>query len=227
MAILTTSAGILELRNSIGATTYSRNHYGAFARQRVNTPNPNTSYQQATRVTFALMQTHWLQLTDDQRKSWSMAAPDFPYRNALGRQIILTGRALYTALNSVLSANAFPKLTLPPLPTQFPLFAITKVTAVNGTGSVSLTMTPGALPANMYLYVNSTKAISPDINNVDTRLRFMDVYHPSSGIVDFSAAFNARFPAPTLHNRITVRAQLFNSLTGELSLPFYRFGTVF
>lgn len=83
--------GIADGRGSIGGTTYSRNRYGSYARQRVTPVNPQTPAQIRARSTFQAAVTAWRRLTDAQRAAWSNYAAQTPMQDQLGSTIYLTG----------------------------------------------------------------------------------------------------------------------------------------
>lgn len=101
MALITTGIGISEIRGSEGGSTFSRNHYGMYVRQRSVPVNPNSGRQQAARANFAAIAARWLGiLTDAQRTAWNLYGSSVPMQNKLGQEIYLTGFSHYLRSNT-------------------------------------------------------------------------------------------------------------------------------
>lgn len=94
MAIIRSSV-FSEVRGSIGGTTYARNRYGAYARNRTVPVNPRTDAQQAIRAAMATAAIVWKSLTDGERTLWNNYAAATPVTNRLGETIYLSGQAMY------------------------------------------------------------------------------------------------------------------------------------
>lgn len=93
----------IEMSGSKGGTTFARNRFGAYARQRIKPVNPSTPRQQAQRSIFALLTNLWnTVLTQDQRNAWDAYAANVPMVNRLGQMIYPTGFNHYCRSNSLI-----------------------------------------------------------------------------------------------------------------------------
>lgn len=93
---------IAEARGSVGGTTFSRNRYGLYTRNKSSPVQPNTPRQQSIRSSF----THAAQrfrdtLTPAQREAWRDYALGSPIVDQLGLSQVLGGNAMYIRFNGV------------------------------------------------------------------------------------------------------------------------------
>lgn len=104
-----------ELRGSINGTVFSRNRYGAYARNRTNPVNPNTVSQQVARAALANTAQQWRELTDGERLLWKNYADASPVTNRLGESIILSPIAMFNKLNGFRTFVGDARETSPPI----------------------------------------------------------------------------------------------------------------
>ena len=132
MALLKLGPAVAGISGSIGGTTFARNRYGAYARQRTIPVNPQTSRQSAVRTAMSLCRDAWFStLTAAQRTAWALYAGNVPMVNRLGESINLSGYNQYTrSASAMLNAG----LALPTdAPTTFSLPEQDDTLAVSGT----------------------------------------------------------------------------------------------
>jgi len=114
--------GVADGRGSIGGTTYSRNRYGSYARQRVTPVNPRTPAQIRARSNFQSAATAWRSLTPVQRTQWDNYAAATPIIDSLGNTIYYTGMQAYMAVTGIYRTcqsvqSAVNIAVIPPVPT--------------------------------------------------------------------------------------------------------------
>lgn len=103
MALIKTGGGVAQISGSIGGTTFSRNRYGAIARNRSLPVNPNTALQQKVRSVVGNLAQEWFNsLTSAQRSAWDTYAANVSVLNRLGDTINLTGFNMYVRTNTAL-----------------------------------------------------------------------------------------------------------------------------
>ena len=120
MALVKLGGGVVEMRGSIGGTVFSRNRFGAYARNRSKPVNPNTPRQQAVRSIIALLRSMWFgTLTQDQRDAWASYADNVPMMNRLGETQHLTGYNMFCRTNAVGQQNGLALIAN--APTEFSL----------------------------------------------------------------------------------------------------------
>lgn len=123
-------AGIVDGRGSIGGTTFSRNHYGAFARARVTPVNPNTARQQTVKAAIAFLAQYWaVTLTAVQRTAWELYGSSVAMTDSLGATIFLTGYNHFIRSNVIRKMFGEPIIAPGPvifeIPAQDPTYAVT------------------------------------------------------------------------------------------------------
>lgn len=95
-----------DARGSVGGSTYARNHYGAYVRNRTTPINPQSARQTAIRVIMQQLTAKWRDiLTEAQRTAWRLYGDNTTWLNSLGEQTTLPGFNHYLRSNLAL-ANA-------------------------------------------------------------------------------------------------------------------------
>jgi hypothetical protein len=109
-AIVTAASG------SVGGLCFSRNHYGAYIRKRVNPVNPGSTFQTTTQGIFSALVAHWTStLTNDQRAAWTLWADNTPQSGYQGTYY-MTGQNAFIKMNAVrVLCGLSPALTAPGL----------------------------------------------------------------------------------------------------------------
>ena len=89
-----------QISGSAGGTTWSRNRYGAYKRNRSVPVNPNTDRQVAVRNDVRALTIAWQNtLTQAQRNAWEIYADNVTWLNHLGQSVHLTGLNHYVRSN--------------------------------------------------------------------------------------------------------------------------------
>jgi len=111
-----TSSIIVAASGSVGGSTYSRNRFGNYIRNRAIPVNPNTSFQAVVRNLMSQLVSSWTEsLTGAQRDSWDTYAANVPVTDKIGQQQFLTGQNHYIRSNLPrLQAGMAQVLTGPP-----------------------------------------------------------------------------------------------------------------
>ncbi len=130
MALVKYGAGIVDMRGSIGGTTFARNRSGNYARARTKPINPNTGLQIAIRAAMAFLTDRWAQtLTNNQRIAWNLYASSVTVTNRLGESINLSGFNHYIRSNVPRKQSLAPVVDDGPvvfeIPASDPTFATT------------------------------------------------------------------------------------------------------
>ena len=95
-----TSSLIVAASGSVGGSTYSRNRYGNYIRNRAMPVNPNTEFQAIVRNFMSQLVASWTEsLTGAQRDSWITYAANVPVTDKIGQQQFLTGQNHYIRSN--------------------------------------------------------------------------------------------------------------------------------
>lgn len=219
MAKILFTAVVADMRNSINGTTFSKNRYGAFARTKVTPVNPQTTFQQAARQALGNFSSAWRGLTDSQRQSWIDGAPNFPFTDIFGNQKILSGQALYVALNTNLLNAGQSAITTCPVPVGISPFTVTGLTAtVTGT-VLDIAVSAATVPAGFTALIYATPLITAGRNFVKNRFRFIGTAAAVASVIDAYALWNARFGTLTAGMKVFVEVVIVSNTTGQMSVP--------
>lgn len=208
-----------DQRNKLAGWVASKNRYGNYWRRKVTPVNPQTSFQMAQRQQLGNLSSSWRGLTEAQRQSWIDAAPSFPYIDIFGSQIILAGNALFIALNKNLLNAGQSTIDSAPTPESIPVLAITAVTAAAGTPALTVTISPSTVPSGYTLLAFATPNIGPGIKFVKNRLRLLGTATATTGTVDLTTAWEARFGTLVEGEQIFVKLVLVSNTSGQQGVP--------
>ncbi len=102
MALILPGAGLADIRGSVGGTTFARNHYGNYCRNRTKPYNPNSPDQLRARAAVAMLSTYWRDtMSAAQRSAWNAYAAGTNWLNSLGQTIKLTGQAHFVRSQTI------------------------------------------------------------------------------------------------------------------------------
>jgi hypothetical protein len=150
MAKIKLGALAQDVRGSMAGTTFARNRYGAYSRQKVTGVNPQTARQQQQRALFSQASVAWRGLAAADQAAWQAWAANHPIVDIFGDSQILAGNAAYTRVNCNRLMAGLAKLDTPPADdSTVPANAIS-ATAVASTGTI--TVTTGTQTANTGFY---------------------------------------------------------------------------
>lgn len=124
MTLLRFSGLVSKASGILFGSTISRNRYGATIRNNIPPRNPDTPFQQATRVKFQTAVKRWGNLFDAERNSWNEAAQFINFTDFAGYIYHPTGFNYFLSCNLNRFACSLPLITAPvlslPVPVQFP-----------------------------------------------------------------------------------------------------------
>lgn len=164
MALLILGPMAAEARGSIGGTVFSRNRFGAIARQRIKPVNPGSARQTSVRTQMATLQGHWRDtLTQTQRSDWENYAASTPLTNRVGGESRLTGPNIYIRSNSILLRAGQARLDDAPNAFGGAAFPVLTFSGSTVTGLRILTISP-ALAAGDVLQVLTSGARPQSVN---------------------------------------------------------------
>jgi hypothetical protein len=197
---------VADARGSIDGITYSRNRFGAYARNRVAPTNPNTSFQTVARENLAFLASRWRSITQVQRDAWSAIGSQIQKTDSLGQVYDLTGIQAYESINGVRFAIGSALVDDAPALDAIPQVDTLGLTATI-TGSVlSLAYTSANDVAAQQWLVYATRGLSAGKNffrGSDYKLFFTFVGATASPVNIF-ASYTARFGALVLGTKISL-----------------------
>lgn len=103
-----------DYSGKLGGAVASHNTYGSYFRRLVKPVNPRTPGMAAQRAAFGSVTQAWRGLSKPQQQLWIAAAPTLPQLTRSGGTQVLTGQALFMALNVLPIKAGAPLITTPP-----------------------------------------------------------------------------------------------------------------
>lgn len=218
---------VATVSGSIGGTTFSRNRYGAYMRNRAK-PVVNTSEAaMAAKVLMTTASQAWQNLTVGQRLAWSEWARRNPIVGSLGDVQVVSGHAAYVGIYCRMSIIGETPLDLPPItPAPAGLTAASFV-ATEATGTVAITFLATPLAADHYLWIRGCYVASAGITWIANQLRLCGV-SVGADVSPFEAGtlIEARLGDMTVGHRLILWVSVASGITGLLSSPRYCEGTI-
>ena len=210
-----------DLRGSIAGVTFSRNTYGAYARQKVTPVNPNTPYQQLIRQRHATLAGYYEATLDEgERLQWQQYAANNPIQDVFGDPIVLSGIAMFERVNHIVLANGDEILPTPPGDATEPgiLGTVALIYDLKAPGSCSFSFVDEAPPGSYSIFLYAAYPVNPGKKYVDNLFKFMSAFtgDPASPI-DCKDEFVARFGVPVEGQIGWVRAKVLNTESYKLS----------
>lgn len=169
---------------------------------------------------ISALSTSWKSLTAEQRLSWSVAAPNYPFKNRFSETYIGSGFQVYMHLNMNLLNTANTKLAIAPVPEALatsPAFHFTVVAFP----ALELVL-DGAFPAGCDLILSATGAMSPTNNQIMYKYKAIKIIESTAvfplDVTDDYVNAKGSIPANAF---INWKLQAVNKTTGQLALPVY------
>lgn len=127
MAKILYGPAIAEARGSVAGTTFSRNTYGPYIRNKTSPVQPQSNPQQQQRSAFSSISRRWRDtLTAAQREAWEDYAAGTPIIDVFGNKQTLKGNAIYCAFNSTWLRNGETPVDVAPVtPGEAPMLLAT------------------------------------------------------------------------------------------------------
>lgn len=163
MAKFTAGVGFGQASGSVAGSTYSRNRYGTYIRNKAVPTNPMTTRQQAIRAAFGNLSQQWRGLTSAQRAEYRTQAATITFTDSLGQSYSPSGFGLFMSVNQVRIALGLTVATTPPAQQTQAVITALSATAVGSTGVVTVTFAP-AIAASSYYELAATAPMSAGKN---------------------------------------------------------------
>jgi hypothetical protein len=208
-----------DARGKLGGHVFSQNRSGNYIRTKVTPSNPRTVAQQTARFYLANFSKAWATLTVAEITAWNASVSNWARNNVFGNLKNPTGKNLYVKLNTLLANIGAAAISSPPIPaslSEIKTLAIATCTASTQTISWS----SGAVPAAENWLLEATKCVSPGKNNVSNQYRVIANIAPAAtSPYNSFAAYNAKFGAPVVGQRVNIRVKQIDNTTGTPGVP--------
>lgn len=220
MAKILMTAIVADIRNKLNGTVFSKNRYGAYCRTKVTPTNPQSPAQVEQRGRFAANAQAWRGLTETQRASWAVAAPNFPVTDIFGSPKILSASALYSKLNGNLATVDIAAIATAPGLVSVPSIGLVDMSANATANTILLNATSSVVPANFSLVIRTTGIIGAGQSFVKNKFRIVHVLEAGDSTnFNFTNSFTAKFGALVAGTKIFAEAYLVSNASGQAGIP--------
>lgn len=220
MAKFTPGPTIGAISGSIGGTTYSKNRYGLYMRNRAIPTNPQTQYQFVQRGIVASVSQAWRNLDEGQQMAWKTWAQSNPVMDALGNSQVLTGHAAFVKINTRLSASGDALLDLPPVMTQLTQVLTLGMTCDIGAGDFKVDWTPTPIGSTYRAVFFGALVSGAGINYVGNAWKKLKISEKNLATgFDLQSKFEDRFGDLQVGQKCFVKMVLLDTVTGLYSGP--------
>lgn len=233
MALIKMGALAQDVRGSLNGSTFSRNRGGAYIRAKVSPIQPVSLWSKAARQAFKANSQAWAtSLTAAQRAAWIAFAAVHPWINVFGDSIILSGVAMYQAVNQRLQLVGQPVLASPPASfVVADLGSVTVAATIVAGQFTALSIVPGRALAYLEgLYVLLTPGLPAGRKVQRTNYRLINT--AASGLFwsaeNISTFANGRFTGTpwTTGKQWSMLIAAMNWSTGAIGMPMVYTATI-
>jgi hypothetical protein len=220
MALVKFGGGVAGMSGKVGGTIFTRNTYGAIARNWSKPVFKATTAQLAVNAAFGAMSQLWRTLTASQRTGWDSLASTVSFVNRIGENIFLSGQAMFNKLNqNLLSAG---QLSIDDAPAYVIPASLTSVGSnIQITGDrFDVAFNPSPVPADVIMQIWATPQLSPGITFVKNLYKLVANVNPA-GLqpADIFAEYTALYGDLVLDQNVFVKVRYVDINTGVAS-PF-------
>lgn len=215
MALIETSGiGATEISGKVGGSVFARGGSGMTVRNKAKGTQAKTNSQLVQQGKFSTNATAWRDLSDAERKAWTLAASSGEWQrsNRLGKSVKPSGPSLYSQLNNTLSVIGGTVITMPPLKVAFTPIVLGALTMAAGTPAMSLAFT-GVLDGSESMIVDATFGASPGVQR-PSQFRKIATY-ASTTPANLLSGYQGVFGDPIAGTRVFVRVTIVSETTGQ------------
>jgi len=202
----------------IGGHVASRNRGGAYLRTKVTPVNPSTTAQLNARSRLTGRSQAWRSLAQVARDAWSAAVGLYARTDIFGALRNPSGFNLYQRINNNLLVVGAAVLVSPALPAAVVTTNILSLVATVAGQLLNLTNS-AVVPAGTAVKVFATAPQSPGVTFVKSEYRLITTLPAAAVALQLlGAAYTAKFGAFVAGQKIFVRIEFINTLTGQNSV---------
>lgn len=201
-----------------GGIVWSRNRFGAYARNRAVPVNPDSARQRTVRNQFSQNAKSWSELTNDARLMWTNMAANLPRKNRLGDTIYLTGSQQYQSSNQYVSTFGL-SITAPSTttPVPFPTDVIT-----GAQSNFILDTIAGDTPTGYGIIIEATRGVSLGVTSGTVKSTFKQISAIAAETtlgttLNLNDSWVEVFGIPPINSKAFIRYQWIDYNTGQAS----------
>jgi hypothetical protein len=209
---------------SLAGTTASHNRAGQYLRNRAMPTQPvGTGRRAVVRSNFGAAAAGYAALTAAQQAAYAAYAANYPYTDALGQSVILTGQQMFVAIAASLLNVGVAMPTTPPV-SNANTAPVVSVFTVTHLGVMTLTLGAAGSASDFILLAFS----APQSSGTGYCKTFWQQTHVpgnSAGGATYGTAYTAQFGLPPAGTRVFYRLTPVNQY-GVAGVPVIAFATV-
>lgn len=200
-------------RGKLGGQVYSHNRGGDYVRNNAVPVNPQSTSQMQARARLAQFSSQWSALEQEQISAWNEAAVNFPRNNVFGDSKILSGKNLFTSLNTELELVGLVTITDAPQPQEITVpVAVSDLQFDSVSQAIDFQVENTAIGDR--LVIRATPPVSAGTSFIKNKLRIITVMAATDAntAVDLGADYVAKFGAIQQGQKIFVSAYSVNEI---------------
>lgn len=218
MAVLQMGIGYNKIVGKINGIIYQGNKGMQIARSRKSFAKQKKGRMMNQIASQTGLASRWKSLSDGDRVSWSAAAPSFPRTNKVGDPLILSGYALFLAMNGVLLYHGQTLLTAAPAPVALDALTLFQFSTWDVSALIVQTNTSAINHTSVALWIS---APYPNGSN-PSRPRFVKLQSlvPEGAVnTDLLNTYKSVFGNPIAGTTVFVKAVMTDATTGQVGTP--------
>lgn len=223
MAIFTAGGAVGQISGRVAGMVFSHNKSGPYIRNGTFPTQPVTAYKNIAKERLTVVSEGWDALTEPQRIAWRAYAAATPMTNRLGKQVHMSGNAIFVAINTrVVTTGSLTNfynylLEIPPGTSAKPLrFTTSSMSYDIGAGDVALTYDPPALGPTERIFVEAAVTSNEGITFVKNLFKLCVVSaQGAASPLSLQSGIEARFGGLVLGQRLWIRAFINDRGTGH------------
>jgi len=207
---------VVDGSGKLGGHVFAKNRGGHYMRTKVTPSNPNTTFQVAVRVLFALISSGWSSLTNAQRLSFSARVGSYQTTNIFGDSKSPSAKALHQKLNQNLGNSGQALIEVCPDPSAVPSALIDSCTGDLAAPDLAFNVSGDTTGSKLLIF--ATPPLSQGTTHYKNKLRVIGVVDGANAAeIQILTLYTARFGSLSAGDNVYCGIQVCN--TGGLTSP--------
>jgi len=184
---------VVDGRGKLGGFVLGSDRSGHTMKAKKSPINPRSRFQSTQRSYYSHLSQLWRTLTEEQRREWIEFAKLYTYLNDFGEAFFLTGFNIFIRLNTNLMSVSAAVLSVPVVPSAFPVVRMTSITFNVGGDSIGFFWS-GTIPAGYGVKFFASRPMNAGVTVVGKNLRYFSLRQGQlTGGADESIDYRTKF----------------------------------